>query len=183
MTPHSLSKACTSEFVIHFSDLSSTYLRSSVQAMTIYSLYIFDRCAYVSNLFHSNMLRNQRRHCACIYYQDWHRTKRPKAARDGNILPFVSRSILSSQPPESQSTFVSPRNTLASDLGVVIAVNDMSTTRSTTPVPPTTQPSGSGLPFDEEAKLVYGVILSLRNMVKKLSRRYALVSLCTRTKY
>jgi hypothetical protein len=26
-----------------------------------------------------------------------------------------------------------------------------------------------GLPFDEEAKLVYGVILSLRNMVKKLS--------------
>ena len=26
-----------------------------------------------------------------------------------------------------------------------------------------------GLPFDEEAKLVYGVVLSLRNMVKKLS--------------
>jgi hypothetical protein len=29
--------------------------------------------------------------------------------------------------------------------------------------------TGGGLPFDEEAKLVYGVILSLRNMVKKLS--------------
>ena len=28
-----------------------------------------------------------------------------------------------------------------------------------------------GLPFDEEAKLVYGVVLSLRNMVKKLSGR------------
>lgn len=28
---------------------------------------------------------------------------------------------------------------------------------------------GGGLPFDEEAKLVYGVVLSLRNMVKKLS--------------
>lgn len=27
----------------------------------------------------------------------------------------------------------------------------------------------AGLPFDEEAKLVYGVVLSLRNMVKKLS--------------
>lgn len=26
-----------------------------------------------------------------------------------------------------------------------------------------------GLPFDEEAKLVYGVVLSLRNMVKKLT--------------
>jgi len=31
--------------------------------------------------------------------------------------------------------------------------------------------SGSGLPFDEEAKLVYGVILSLRHMVKRLSGR------------
>lgn len=28
---------------------------------------------------------------------------------------------------------------------------------------------GGGLPFDEEAKLVYGVVLSLRNMAKKLS--------------
>jgi hypothetical protein len=28
-----------------------------------------------------------------------------------------------------------------------------------------------GLPFDEEAKLVYGVVLSLKNMVKKLSGR------------
>lgn len=28
---------------------------------------------------------------------------------------------------------------------------------------------GRGLPFDEEAKLVYGVVFSLRNMVKKLS--------------
>jgi hypothetical protein len=26
-----------------------------------------------------------------------------------------------------------------------------------------------GLPFDEEAKLVYGVVLSLRNMAKKLA--------------
>lgn len=28
-----------------------------------------------------------------------------------------------------------------------------------------------GLPFDEESKLVYGVIFSLRNMVKKVSGR------------
>lgn len=31
--------------------------------------------------------------------------------------------------------------------------------------------SQKGLPFDEETKLVYGVVLSLRNMVKKLSGR------------
>ena len=35
------------------------------------------------------------------------------------------------------------------------------------------QAQNSALPFDEEAKLVYGVILSLRTMVKKLSKRYA----------
>lgn len=29
----------------------------------------------------------------------------------------------------------------------------------------------TSLPFDEEAKLVYGVVLSLRNMVKKISGR------------
>lgn len=34
---------------------------------------------------------------------------------------------------------------------------------SPSPVPTT------GLSFDEEAKLVYGVVLSLRNMVKKLA--------------
>lgn len=28
-----------------------------------------------------------------------------------------------------------------------------------------------GLPFDEEAKLVYGVLISLRSMVKRLSGR------------
>ena len=37
------------------------------------------------------------------------------------------------------------------------------------------RPKANGrLAFDEEAKLVYGVVFSLRNMVKKLSSRYAL---------
>lgn len=33
----------------------------------------------------------------------------------------------------------------------------------------TTRKTGPGLPFDEEAKLVYGVVLSMRNLIKKLS--------------
>lgn len=33
----------------------------------------------------------------------------------------------------------------------------------------TVRKGGPGLPFDEEAKLVYGVVLSMRNLVKKLS--------------
>jgi hypothetical protein len=38
-----------------------------------------------------------------------------------------------------------------------------------------TASASAGLPFDEEAKLVYGVVLSLRNMVKRLSGRYVLL--------
>ncbi|KAF8893797.1 Sybindin-like protein [Infundibulicybe gibba] len=101
-------------------------------------------------------------HCICVYYQDWHRTRRPKPAVEGGILPAVSQAVAS-------STFGSPRNTLSSNTGIVIAVNDAHTT-------PPPQPSGpvqssTGLAFDEEAKLVYGVILSLRNMIKKISGR------------
>jgi hypothetical protein len=38
--------------------------------------------------------------------------------------------------------------------------------------PPTGGGQSTGLSFDEEAKLVYGVVLSLRNMIKKLSGKY-----------
>lgn len=122
--------------------------------MTIYSLYIYDR------------------HCACIYYQDWHRTKRPKAAVEGGILPGVSRAIspLPLVTDGNSLAYSSPRNTLSSTSGVVIAMNDP----ALVPVlqtPTTPAPQSTGLPFDEEAKLVYGVILSLRNMIRKLSGR------------
>ncbi|KAF8482805.1 TRAPP complex subunit bet5 [Russula ochroleuca] len=140
--------------------------------MTIYCLYVFDR------------------HCNCVYYHDWHRTKRPKRANDGGgLLPGVSHAL--SPLPSSSAAgsapgtpFSSPRNTLASNSGVLVAFNDGSQspsgvpTSSATPPPPVQAQggaggaaSGAGLPFDEEAKLVYGVILSLRNMVKRLSGR------------
>ncbi|KIM75493.1 hypothetical protein PILCRDRAFT_672837 [Piloderma croceum F 1598] len=119
--------------------------------MTIYSLYIYDR------------------HCECVYYQDWHRTKRPKQAIEGNIFPGVSRAVA---PYTSDMNMVaqSPRNTLLSNTGVIIAVNEEpppSSSLHNAPAPP--PQSSTGLPFDEEAKLVYGVILSLRNMIRKLS--------------
>jgi hypothetical protein len=54
-------------------------------------------------------------------------------------------------------------------------VNDATAQSPVTPVLQTTTPtaalSSTGLAFDEEAKLVYGVILSLRNMIKKISGR------------
>ncbi|KZV70707.1 TRAPP complex subunit bet5 [Peniophora sp. CONT] len=138
--------------------------------MTIFSLYIYDR------------------HCNCVYYQDWHRTRRPKpSAADGALLPAVSRAMTAPAPAqqaEVASPYNSPRNTLGSNSGVVIALNDGGAippwlqdhreaphTLLQTPQTPVAAPASSALPFDEEAKLVYGVILSLRNMIKRLSGR------------
>ncbi|KAF9241554.1 snare-like protein [Melanogaster broomeanus] len=109
--------------------------------MTIYSLYIYDR------------------HCACVYYQDWHRTRRPKPAVEGGILNAVSRAVAPQAADTSAvntSAYSSPRNTLSFDHRVCRSLDG---------------PKSNALPFDEEAKLVYGVVLSLRNMVKKLSGR------------
>ncbi|OJA20870.1 hypothetical protein AZE42_02973 [Rhizopogon vesiculosus] len=119
--------------------------------MTIYSLYIYDR------------------HCACVYYQDWHRTKQPKRAGEGGILNAVSQAVSPLTPDgvaPTPSAFTSPRNTLSSTTGLVVAVGEDPPVQD-----PVEHARSSTLPFDEEAKLVYGVILSLRNMVKKLSGR------------
>lgn len=119
------------------------------------------------------------RHCTCVFYNDWHRTKRPKLANKDGLLPAVSRAI-SYQPPIADgapaSSFSSPRNTLVSGSGIVVALNDdMGEQDRPPPLSSASQPlslSAQGaLPFDEEAKLVYGVILSLRTMMKKLSKR------------
>ncbi|KAG9316575.1 snare-like protein [Chiua virens] len=122
--------------------------------MTIYSLYIFDR------------------HCACVYYQDWHRTKYLKPAVEGGILNAVSRAVapqtVDNTSTPSNSAFSSPRNTLSSSTGFVVAVGQDAAVPSQ---PSSDAPKSNALPFDEEAKLVYGVILSLRHMVKKLTGR------------
>lgn len=133
--------------------------------MTIYCLYIFDR------------------HFNCVYYHDWHRTKRPRRANDGGGLLSGVSHALSPLPPSApapgsapSTPFTSPRNTLASTSGVLVALSDTSHQSQGTVVPQSAPlasaaAGGTGLPFDEEAKLVYGVILSLRNMIKRLSGR------------
>ncbi|KAL4073977.1 TRAPP complex subunit bet5 [Scleroderma citrinum] len=122
--------------------------------MTIYSLYIFDR------------------HCACVYYHDWHRTKHPRPAVEDSILLAVSRSVaprtVGTAATATSSAFSSPRNTLASTTGAVVAVGE---DLSLADGPTVDGQKSNALTFDEEAKLVYGVVLSLRHMIKRLSRR------------
>lgn len=151
-----------------------------IAGMTIHSLYIYDRrvCFLLSLL---SVLIVLDRHCACVYYQDWHRTRRPKLAVEGGIMPAVSQAV-SARPAEvnqqSVSVTGSPRNTLSSSSGIVVAGSDSSPSPLLqTPVSSASAAmisgpiTSTGLSFDEEAKLVYGVILSLRNMIKKLSGR------------
>ncbi|KAJ7218013.1 TRAPP complex subunit bet5, partial [Mycena pura] len=120
------------------------------------------------------------RHCTCVYYHDWNRTRRPKPATEGGILPAVSQAVsaVNANNPSVYSAFSSPRNTLSSGSGVVVAVHENTLQAPATPLlmssPSSPAPAtitSTGLAFDEEAKLVYGVILSLRNMVKKISGR------------
>ncbi|KAF9646591.1 snare-like protein, partial [Thelephora ganbajun] len=122
----------------------------------------------------------QDRHCTCVYYQDWHRSRKPKPAVPGGILPAVNKSLSPATITGSYVQDVSPRSTLSINSGVVIAVNDddPNFTQHPNPLPsgvggqpPTGGGQSTGLSFDEEAKLVYGVVLSLRNMIKKLSGR------------
>ena len=113
-----------------------------------------------------------------MYYQDWHRSRKPKPAVPGGILQAVNKSLSPITVAGSHVHDESPRSTLSINSGVVIAVSNDDPNFTQHPnasvsgvgVQPTVGGGQStGLSFDEEAKLVYGVVLSLRNMVKKLS--------------
>ncbi|CAK9785761.1 snare-like protein [Cutaneotrichosporon oleaginosum] len=111
--------------------------------MTIYSLYIFDR------------------HCDCVYYQDWQRTRAVRTPADDRA--GVHRLPAPVAPGARESIFsASGAGGAGAGAGAGTGVG------AGTGAAPKRQ---AGLPFDEEAKLVYGVVLSLRNMVKKLSGR------------
>jgi hypothetical protein len=94
---------------------------------------------------------------------------------DVSQLVEPSKSSVEGLVKVTPQTVISPRNTLSSSTGLVIAYNEPSSHAKNVP---TSQSKDSqqpdkpaGLAFDEEAKLVYGVLLSLRHMVQKLSGR------------
>lgn len=109
----------------------------------IYSLFIFDR------------------HCRCVYFQDWHR--RLQSTANGSIAAVPPTPGLPGQPlSNTTSSQIGRMNSLTSSTLFSPSGNTMDTSQTSNP--------GSGLPVEEEAKLVYGVVYSLRNTVAKLSK-------------
>ncbi|KAK3828136.1 MAG: TRAPP complex subunit bet5 [Benniella sp.] len=78
------------------------------------------------------------RHCQCIYYHDWHRGHIGRGAFDQNGDPLASHHSASG------------------------GAGGSTTTTMTDPR------QGMNMSLEEEGKLVYGVVYSLRNLVKKL---------------
>ena len=113
--------------------------------------------ANICHFPHVSSLYVYDRHCEVVHYQDWNRVKTMRPST--NLLPGVMRIQPSSSVPASQRL-----SNLSS--GVVVAQHEEDTIQPT---------AKRGLPFDEESKLVYGVIFSLRNMVKKLAGRFVLL--------
>ncbi|GAA97052.1 uncharacterized protein L969DRAFT_611493 [Mixia osmundae IAM 14324] len=100
------------------------------------------------------------RHCECVYFHDFR--EKPTSYRPGaSTLPGVCPAFDAPPLRAQDDSIVLDRASVAS---------------ITAPV------SRRDLPFDEEAKLVYGVVFSLRNMVKKLAgREEAFLSYSTST--
>ncbi|GAA5979106.1 hypothetical protein JCM11641_004975 [Rhodosporidiobolus odoratus] len=116
--------------------------------MVVYSLYIYDR------------------HCTCCFYSDL----------GANSIRDPGPSTLPSVLPPSASTSSSLPSELAEERGHSVpdgAINSGGVTARDAPADRADRAAkGKGrLAFDEEAKLVYGVVFSLRNMVNKLSSR------------
>ncbi|KAI8061077.1 Sybindin-like family-domain-containing protein, partial [Gongronella butleri] len=135
--------------------------------MTIHNLYIFDR------------------HCQCIYFQKW--SHAPKMS--GNTSQASSRlgSRLSHSTTSSSGGGGEPLTSSTTQAshghgGSIMADPTATTTTNTTLL---TQQSGmaagSMISMEEEAKLVYGVILSLRNFVRKLTEQDGFISYRTTT--
>src|SRR6185369_2664899 len=97
------------------------------------------------------------RHCVSIFYIDWHRNRKSTSTTVTNSgsgnASMIDDNISSTSPPPTISHLMSHHST-------------------TSQLTNTSMLSDSRLVnLDEEAKLVYGVVFSLRNFVRKLSGR------------
>jgi hypothetical protein len=112
-----------------------------------------------------------RRHTECVYYQDWNRSKPVRPPLPQLLKPNVARfdpAVLARQVPLDPNNLPKvdengqPIQGLLAHHAVMQRADVLGIGEAG---------KDAGLAFDEECKLVYGVLLSLRNMVKKLSGR------------
>ncbi|KAI9347127.1 Sybindin-like family-domain-containing protein, partial [Pilaira anomala] len=131
--------------------------------MTIHNLYIFDR------------------HCQCIYFQKWTHSKSSNNATTtsssnngtsnnnsqlGNSNSRLGGLATSSSRFSTSSTASSVVDQNSPNANSLIRSEDNHQTGITQQ---SGLAAGSVISIEEEAKLVYGVVLSLRNFVRKLS--------------
>ncbi|KAG9302159.1 hypothetical protein G9A89_020593 [Geosiphon pyriformis] len=104
------------------------------------------------------------RHCTCIFYIDWHRHRKSGGA--GAVATSTTSATASTNGhPEDH---VSPNTSAVASTSQ--AHNVASHHSTTSQLTNTSMFSDTRLiNLDEEAKLVYGVVFSLRNFVRKLS--------------
>ncbi|KAJ9475148.1 hypothetical protein PHBOTO_005200 [Pseudozyma hubeiensis] len=144
----------------------------------VYSFWVFDR------------------HCNAIYHQDWsHLHASASSASGGPLSPTVSqtsgfaslgasiqRATTSAPSVSANETPLAPQRpgepSLANVTRTAVPSSDQQSSSKNGLARAPSQQTGATsaidaaasdlLPFDEEAKLVYGVVFSLRNMVRKL---------------
>ncbi|GAA5871714.1 hypothetical protein JCM16303_000841 [Sporobolomyces ruberrimus] len=118
--------------------------------MVVYGLYIYDR------------------HCQCCFYTSPIPPSSSSTSSDQTSSPFGPHA----RKEPGQTTLPGVLPPVATPLirdSLLLPSDDPST--RTTIEGDEGRKKDSRLPFDEEAKLVYGVVFSLKNMVKKLSSR------------
>ncbi|KAJ2710251.1 Trafficking protein particle complex subunit BET5 [Coemansia spiralis] len=92
------------------------------------------------------------RHCECIFYTEWSRRRSPLAV-DGTGAP---------EPPRGNQALTGDRDSRTS----------LESQRPLVwPTKPGAQPAQRNVAMEEEAKLVYGIVFSTRNIISKLSGR------------
>ena len=111
------------------------------------------------------------RHCVCIYYQDWHRHRKNAGSGGGGSSSAFGTSTTTSMngghvDGDSGGSSSSPANSSSANH----LTSHHSTTSQLTSLT-SIYSEGRMINIEEESKLVYGVVFSLRNFVRKLSGR------------